>query len=64
MLLAHEDLIDFEKCCQDDSDVIFSESIRLMKVIFHMKPMWDGRMKLYSNGPGHMTKMAAMSFGI
>ena len=26
----------------------------------HMKPMWNDRMKLSSNGPGHMTKMAAM----
>ena len=52
------------KCCSDDSDFIFSETIRLMKVIFHMEPMWDGRMKFYSNGPSHMTKMAAMSFGI
>ena len=25
-----------------------------------MKPMCDGRMKLYSNGPGQMTKMADM----
>ena len=24
-------------------------SIRLMKIIFHMKPKWEGRMKLYSN---------------
>ena len=31
-----------------------------MKGIFHMKPMWDERMKLSSNGPGHMTKMATM----
>ena len=24
------------------------------------KPPWDGKMKVCSNGPGHMTKMAAM----
>ena len=23
-----------------------------------MKPLWDGRIKLHSNGSGHMTKMA------
>ena len=26
----------------------------------HMEPPWDGGTKVYSNGPGHMTKMAAM----
>ena len=25
-----------------------------------MKPPWDGGMKIYSKGPGHMTNMAAM----
>ena len=25
-----------------------------------MKPPWDGGIKLYSNGPGHMANMAAM----
>ena len=25
-----------------------------------MEPQWDGGMKVCSNGPGHMTKMAAM----
>ena len=25
-----------------------------------MQPPWDGGMKAYSNGPGHITKMAAM----
>ena len=27
---------------------------------FHVEPPWDGGTKAYSNGPGHMTKMAAM----
>ena len=26
-----------------------------------MEFLWDGETKVYSNGPGHMTKMAAMS---
>ena len=26
----------------------------------HMKPLWDGGMEDYLNGPGHMTKMATM----
>ena len=34
--------------------------LALVKIIFHMKPMWDERMKLYSKGPGQMTKIAAM----
>ena len=25
-----------------------------------MEPPWDGGTKVYSNGPGHMTEMAAM----
>ena len=27
---------------------------------FHMEPHWNEGMKVYSNGLGHMTKMAAM----
>ena len=27
----------------------------------HMEPPWDGGTKVCSNGPGHMTKMDAMS---
>ena len=27
---------------------------------FHMESPWDGGKKVCSNGPGHMTKMAAM----
>ena len=27
---------------------------------FHVEPPWDGGTKACSNGPGHMTKMAAM----
>ena len=26
-----------------------------------MEPLWDGGTKVCSNGPGHMTKMAAMA---
>ena len=29
-------------------------------VKFHMELLWDGQMKVCSNGPGHMTKMATM----
>ena len=27
---------------------------------FHVKAQWDRRTKICSNGPGHLTKMAAM----
>ena len=27
---------------------------------FHVESPWDGETKAYSNGPGHMTKMATM----
>ena len=30
-------------------------------VKFHMELLWDGGTKVSSNGPGHITKMAAMS---
>ena len=32
----------------------------LIEVKFHVEPPWDGGTKDCSNGPGHMTKMAAM----
>ena len=32
----------------------------LIEVKFHVEPPWDGGTKVCSNGPGHMTKMAAM----
>ena len=28
--------------------------------IFHVEPPWEGGKKVYINGPGHMTKKAAM----
>ena len=31
-----------------------------IEAIFHVDPPWDGGMKVYSNGPGHMTSMATM----
>ena len=36
------------------------ETARFIEAKFHMKPPWDGEMKVYSNGLGHMTDMAAM----
>ena len=41
-----------------------SSSLNLLtkiKAKFHVEPHWKGGNKVYINGPGHMTKMAAMS---
>ena len=50
---------------QGHSNSIFSnffslETARLIEARFHVDPPWDGGTKVYSNGPGHMTKMATM----
>ena len=41
-------------------NIFFSETPGPIKVRFHMELLWDGGRKVCSNGPGHMTKMAAM----
>ena len=48
-------------CCMSTfSNSFSSETIGPIEAKYHMAPPWDGGMKVYSNGPGHMTKMAAM----
>ena len=47
------------------SDSIFlnffsSKTTWSIEAKFHVEPQWNGRMKAFSNGPGHMIKMAAM----
>ena len=37
----------------------FSETW-LIEAKFHVEPPWNGGTKFWSNGPGHVTKMAAM----
>ena len=40
---------------------IFSfETAWPIKTKFYVEPPWEGGMIVYINGPGHMTKMAAM----
>ena len=39
---------------------IFSETAWPIKAKFYVEPPWEGGTKVYINGPGHMTKMAAM----
>ena len=40
---------------------VFSETAWPIKAKFYVEPPWEGETKVYINGPGHMTKMAAMS---
>ena len=37
-----------------------SETTGPIELEFHLETPWDGRTKVCSNGPGHMTKMAPM----
>ena len=39
----------------------FSETSWLINAKFHEEPPWELGKKVYINGTGHMTKMAAMS---
>ena len=47
-------------CVSTFSNIFSSETTGLFEAKFHVGPPWGGRTKVYSNGPGHMTKMAAM----
>ena len=38
---------------------IFSSETWPIKAKFYVEPSWEGGTKVYINGPGHMTKMAA-----
>ena len=42
------------------SSIFSSETTGPIEAKFHIEPPWDGGMKVCSNGPGHMTKMATM----
>ena len=42
-------------------NIFSSETTGPIKVKFHMGLLWDGGTKICSNGPGHLTKMAAMA---
>ena len=41
-------------------NIFSSETTGPIKVKFHKEPPWDGGTKVFSNDPGHMTKMATM----
>ena len=42
------------------SNIFSSETAWPIKSKFYVEPPWEGGTKVYINGPGHMTKMAAM----
>ena len=42
------------------SNIFYSETAWPIKAKFYVEPPWEGRTKVCINGPGHMTKMAAM----
>ena len=47
-------------CVSTFSNIFSSETTGLIEAKFHMELPWDGGMKVCSNSPGHMAKMAAM----
>ena len=47
-------------CPSTISNIFSSETYGPFELKFHMETPYDGGTKVCSNGPGHMTKMAAM----
>ena len=47
-------------CMSTFSNIFSSETTEPIEAKFHMEPAFDRGTKVCSNGPGHMTKMAAM----
>ena len=41
-------------------NIFSSETAWPIKAKLYVEPPWEGGTKIYINGPGHMTKMAAM----
>ena len=48
------------RCRQECLNIFSSETALPIKAKFYVDPPWEGGTKVYINGPGHMTKMAAM----
>ena len=47
--------------CSQCSNICSSDTAWPMKAKFHVEPVWEGGTKVYISGPGHMTKMTAMT---
>ena len=45
---------------QQCSNIFSCETALPIKAKFYVEPPWKGGTKVYINGPGHMTKMAAI----
>ena len=41
-------------------NIFSSETVLPIKAKFYVEPPWEGETIAFINGPGHMTKMAAM----
>ena len=48
------------RCRQQCLNIFSSETALPIKAKFYVEPPWEGGTKVYINGPGHMTKLAAM----
>ena len=48
------------RCPSTISNVFSSETAWPIKAKLYVEPLWEGGMKVYIIGQGHMTKMAAM----
>ena len=48
------------RCRQQCLNIFSSETAGPIKAKLYVEPPWEGGTKVYINGPGHMTKMAAM----
>ena len=48
------------RCRQQCLNIFSSETALPIKAKFYVEPPWEGGTKVYINGPGHVTKMAAM----
>ena len=48
------------RCRQQCLNIFSSETALPIKAKFYVEPPWEGGTKVYINGLGHMTKMAAM----
>ena len=48
------------RCRPPFSHIFSSETTWPIKAKFYVEPPWEGGTKVCINGPGHMTKMAAM----
>ena len=47
-------------CRPHSLNIFSSETTGPIEAKFHIESLWDGGTKVCSNGPGHMTRMAAM----